>query len=348
VTGIELGERTATARRRTGVTPGVWAALVVVYLVWGSTYLAIRVAIETLPPMLMAATRFLIAGAILAAIGRRSGERPGREQWWAAAVVGTLLFLGGNGGVVWAEQRVSSGVAALIVATVPLWMALIGWVALGERARPLAVAGLVLGFAGTALLVRPSGEGSVDLVGAGALVGASVAWAVGSLYARRAPLPRAPALSAGMQLLAGGAALGLAGILGGELSRVHAAGVSRSSLLAFAYLVVFGTLVAFPCYAWLLRSAPTTLVSTYAYVNPVVAVALGWGLADEPVTPLTLLAGGIVLASVAMIVSARRTPEPGEPAAGAPPVEEASAPAAPPTRATEASRRAGSARSPRR
>jgi drug/metabolite transporter (DMT)-like permease len=319
------GARDSSATQE--IPPLAWAALGVVYVVWGSTYLAIRVAIETLPPMLMASFRFLVAGSILYAFairrGDRDGDRPGAPQWRSAAIVGTLLFLGGNGGVVWAEQHIPSGIAALIVATVPLWMALIAFVALRERLRGVAVAGLVVGFAGTALLIRPSGSGGTDLLGALAVVGASLSWSIGSLYARRAPLPKRPLVSAGMQLLCGGAVMGVVGIVGGELGRVEPSQFSRSSVLALAYLVVFGTLLAFPCYAWLLQSAPTSMVSTYAYVNPVVAVVLGWAFANERIEPLTIVAGAIIVVAVAMIVSAKQTAEPGEVAAGAPPVDEA-------------------------
>ena len=320
------GEAGPPARGRSETVPLVWAALVVIYVVWGSTYLAIRFTIETLPPMLSASFRFLVAGGLLYGFsirrGDREADRPGKPQWRSAAIVGGLLFLGGNGGVVWAEQRIPSGVAALLVATVPLWMALIGFTALRERLPRIAVAGLVVGFAGTALLVNPTGEGGIDTLGALAVIGGSLSWAIGSLYSRRAPLPARPLVSASMQLLCGGAILGVVGIAAGELGRIEPSGFSRSSIFALAYLIAFGTLAAFPCYAWLLRSAPTSLVSTYAYVNPVVAVALGWAFADERVEPLTILAGAIVVTAVAMIVTARRTAEPGEVAAGMPLVDD--------------------------
>ena len=320
------GEAGPPAHGRSQTAPLVWAALAVVYVVWGSTYLAIRFTIETLPPMLSASFRFLVAGGLLYVFsirrGDRDGDRPGPAQWRSAAIVGGLLFLGGNGGVVWAEQRIPSGVAALLVATVPLWMALIGFVALRERLPRVAVAGLVVGFAGTALLIRPTGEGGIDTLGALVVVGGSLSWAIGSLYSRRAPLPARPLVSASMQLLCGGAILGVVGISAGELGRIEPSAFSRSSILALGYLIAFGTLAAFPCYTWLLRAAPTSLVSTYAYVNPVVAVALGWAFADERVEPLTILAGAIVVTAVAMIVTARRTAEPGEVGAGMPPVDE--------------------------
>jgi drug/metabolite transporter (DMT)-like permease len=305
--------------------PTLWVALAIVYTVWGSTYLAIRVAIETMPPMLMASVRFLIAGGILYAIairrGDRAGDRPGLRQWRAAGIVGTLLFLGGNGGVVWAEQRVHSGIAALIVASVPLWMALIAYVALRERLPRVAVAGLIVGFGGTALLIRPSGGEHIDTLGALVLVGASISWAIGTLYATRAPLPARGSVSAAMQLLSGGVVLGIVGLASGELGRIHPDRFSRSSILALAYLIVFGALVAFSAYAYLVRNASPAIVSTYAYVNPVIAVLLGWGFLDESIGATTLIAGAIIVVAVAMIVSSKVRGK-GEPAAGAPVVED--------------------------
>jgi drug/metabolite transporter (DMT)-like permease len=306
--------------RRTN--PGLWVALAIVYTVWGSTYLAIRVAVETLPPFLMASVRFLVAGGILYTFsirrGEREADRPGFRHWRAAAIVGTLLFLGGNGGVVWAEQRVASGVAALIVASVPLWMALIAFVALRERLPGVAVAGLIVGFAGTVLLIRPGGSSHVDLTGALVLVGASASWAIGTLYAGRAPLPRRGGVSAGMQLLCGGVVLGFVGIASGELGRIHPASFSRSSLLALAYLIVFGAIIGFSAYSWLVQNAPPAIVSTYAYVNPAIAVLLGWAFLNEQVASTTLIAGAVIVVAVAMIVGSRTKMREGEPAAGAP------------------------------
>jgi drug/metabolite transporter (DMT)-like permease len=283
----------------------VWIALAVVYVVWGSTYLAIRVAVETLPPFLMAGTRFLVAGALLTAWAlwrTRGTPRPGLAQWRAAFVVGGLLLLGGNGAVVWAEQRIPSGLAALLVATVPLWMAVIGRVGFGERLRRPAVVGLVLGFGGVALLVDPAG---FDLVGTLAVLFAALSWASGSLWPRRAALPDDPLVATGLEMVAGGILLTVVGLAGGELGRLDLAAASTASLAAVAYLVVFGSLVAFTAYVWLLRNASTSLVGTYAYVNPVVAVLLGWAVLAEPVTPRMLAAGAVIVAAVALIVSAR-------------------------------------------
>lgn len=290
--------------------PKAWAALATVYVFWGSTYLAIRVAVETLPPLLMAAARFLVAGGVLYAIairrGDREGDRPTLRQWGAATIVGGALLLGGNGGVVWAEQRISSGIAALLVATVPLWMALFAWLAFRERLPPVAVAGIAVGFLGTALLVGGSGDGGgTDTVGGLVVVGAAMSWAAGSLYARRADLPRRPLVGAAMQMLGGAALLALVGAAAGEFGRIDAGAVSLRSALGLGWLIVFGSLVAFSAYTWLLQNVQTSIVSTYAYVNPVVAVLLGWAMLDEVITARTLLASGIIVVAVAMIVTAR-------------------------------------------
>jgi drug/metabolite transporter (DMT)-like permease len=281
--------------------------MMAVYVAWGSTYLAIRFAVETIPPFLMAAARFLLAGAALYLWQRMSGApAPTRRQWAAAAVVGLLLLLGGNGAVTWAEQYVPSGITALMVGSAPLWMALI------DAARPgglrpnwMTAAGLVAGFAGIVLLVDPLSQGGgllgVYPAGIAALMLAGLLWALGSLYSREAPLPKSPLLGTGMEMLAGAGGLLLAGSLTGEWSRLDLAGISARSLWGLAYLVIFGSLVGFASYTWLLRAAPTPLVSTYAYVNPLVAIFIGNLLAAEPLTLRTLLAAGVILGSVALI-----------------------------------------------
>jgi drug/metabolite transporter (DMT)-like permease len=283
------------------------AALAIVYVVWGSTYLAIAVASRTLPPLLMLSVRFLVAGALLWAWctwrGHVRTERPGRSQWGAAALVGGLLLFLDTGGVALAEQRVASGTAALLVASVPLFMAVLERTFFGLRIPLGGAAGIATGLVGVALLVGPSG--SVDGLGALTLLAASLTWAVGSLVARVVPLPRSPLLSASMQMLTAGAMLGVAGVLRGEAAQVDVAAISATSVAAFAFLVVFGSLVAFTAYAWLLDHVRGPLLSTYAYVNPAVAVALGWAFAGEHVGGKEIAAGLVILSSVAMLVLSR-------------------------------------------
>ncbi|HEV8631542.1 MAG TPA: drug/metabolite exporter YedA [Thermoanaerobaculia bacterium] len=301
---------TAAARRS---RLKVAAAFAAVYVLWGSTYLAIRFALETLPPFWMASSRFLIAGSLLYVWARRRGAAPPqRLHWRSALIVGGLLLLGGNGGVVWAEQRVPSGLAALLVATVPLWMVMLDGAGRGWR-RPATqvLLGVALGLAGVALLVGPgrfAGGRGVDPLGAVVLIAASLSWTAGSLYSRRAPLPASPLLGTAMQMLGGGACLAVAGLVAGEWHRLDLAAASQRSLLAVAYLVVFGSLVGFTAYAWLLRVSTPPLVATYAYVNPVVAVLLGWAFAGEPVTARTLVAAAVIVGAVMLITTHRARP----------------------------------------
>jgi drug/metabolite transporter (DMT)-like permease len=316
-----LAVSTAAPSPSRSASPGlIWLALGAIYVVWGSTYLAIRYAIETIPPFLSASIRFLVAGAILYAWSSFQGdliyERRGWRQWRAAAIVGGALLLGGNGGVVWAEQHIPSGIAALVVATVPLWMALMDRTIFGQRLSWPAVLGLVLGFGGLTLLFGGHGTGRIDPVGVGVVVFASFSWAAGSLYSRRAPLPSRPLVGTGMEMIAGGVLLGIAGLAAGEAGDLHVTAISLRSWLGLGYLIVFGSLVGFTAYVWLLRVARTSLVSTYAYVNPVIAVLLGWALASEPLTARTLLAGAIIVVAVILIVTARQVPSAGEPAEG--------------------------------
>jgi drug/metabolite transporter (DMT)-like permease len=283
----------------------VIAAFAAVYIIWGSTYLAILFAIETLPPFLMAGVRFLVAGLLLFAwTASRDSRRPTRAQWKAALVIGGLLLLGGNGAVVWAEQTISSGVAALLVAGTPCWMVLLDWLWQGS-ARPggRTVAGLVLGFGGIALLVGPAAlaDGTIDPVGAGVVLFGSLAWATGSIYSKSAPRPDRAMLSTAMQMLMGGSLLMIAGTITGEWSRVDIGAVSMKSALALAYLIVFGAIIGYSAYLWLLRVTSPARVSTYAYVNPVVAVLLGWALAGETFTPRMALAAAIIIVGVALI-----------------------------------------------
>ena len=291
----------------------VVSAFAAVYVVWGSTYLAIRFAIETLPPFLMAGVRFLIAGALLYVWARfRTGERPSPRHWRSAATIGGLMLLGGNGGVVWAEQFVASGLAALIVATVPLWMVVLEWLAPGgSRPSRFTFVGLVAGFVGVAVLVGDSNKldaAQVPWIPAAVLLFASASWAVGSLHSRRAPLPRSPLLATAMEMLGGGALLAATGLLFGEGNAALVGEVSAKSVLSLAYLIVFGSILAFSAYIWLLRVTTPARVSTYAYVNPIVAVALGSLMAAEPFTPRISIAAALIVAAVFAVIVARERP----------------------------------------
>lgn len=288
----------------------VWSGLAAVYVVWGSTYLAIRYAVETMPPFLMAGTRFLLAGGILYGLrGARGDSRPDLRQWREAAIVGVFLLVGGNGAISWAAQFVPSAVVALLVASVPFWMVLMD---LGRaRGSPSAAAwlGLVAGFIGVALLVNPAAGAAWDppaLRGMAVVLAASLSWAFGSLYSRSARLPPSSLLATAMEMIAGGAALLVLGSLLGEWSELEGGRIAPRSLAAQFYLIVFGSWAGFATYRWLLRVAPASLVATYAYVNPVVAVVLGYFVGQEPLTTRTLVAAAIIVAAVAL-VSARRS-----------------------------------------
>jgi drug/metabolite transporter (DMT)-like permease len=287
----------------------VWLALGTVYLIWGSTYLGIKFAIQTMPPLLMGSVRFLAAGGVLYLLairhGDTAGDRPGMRQWLAALLIGAALLVGGNGGVILAEQYVPTGVVALFVATAPLWMAIIDRVVFGRRLPPLVIVGLVIGFGGVAFLIGAPGSGHIKLIGAALALAAPLCWASGSVFTRHVKLPIRPLVAAAMEMLWAGVLFGVLSLLTGELGRVHWHSISTSSVLALLYLIVFGSVVGFSAYVWLLRSAPLSLVSTYAYVNPVVAVVLGAIFVSEAVTPRVLIAGTIILAAVALIVIAR-------------------------------------------
>ncbi len=299
-------------------------ALLTVYLVWGSTYLAIAYVVDSMPPFLSAGARYLVAGVILLGLlwlhgrfRRSSGERerPTLAHWRSAVIIGMLLLLGGNGLVVLAEQPglLTSGVAALLVATEPIWMNLFEAILQRRRPSALVVAGVLAGFIGVVILVFPTdGVAEVSPFGVLLVLIASLCWAVGSLYERRAPVPRSPWLGTGMEMLAGGAALLVLAILTGEPGRTDVSSFTTESILALGYLVVFGSLVVFSAYIWLLHNAPVSTIATYAYVNPIVAVALGAWLRSEEVTPRTILAAAIILGAVVAMVSGR--PREGEPA----------------------------------
>jgi drug/metabolite transporter (DMT)-like permease len=282
---------------------------VVVYLVWGSTYLAMKIGIESFPPLLLAGTRHLAVGLVLfPLLVWKTGERPGWEQWRTAIVTGSLLLFVGNGGVCVAEQTVPSGVAALLVATVSLWMVIVDWLRPGgPRPAPRILAGIVLGLAGLVLLIGPSrlgGSERIDLRGAGILVLASLAWAWGSIYSKHGALPRSPLLGVAMQGLAGGVVLWIAGFLTGEVHRFHLSAISARSWAAIAYLGVFGSILGFTSYLYILKNSTAARVGTYALVNPVVALFLGWLLAGESVNLRTLLAAGVILTAVVLVITA--------------------------------------------
>ncbi|MEV4654511.1 EamA family transporter [Micromonospora sp. NPDC049301] len=311
----------ALAGRGAAATPTlIWTALIVVYLLWGSTYLAIRIAVETLPPLTSAALRFAVAAVVLAVVLRlRRGPgalRVDRRQLGSAALIGVLLLAGGNGLVVLAESgpsgvAVPSGIAALLVATVPLLVVLLRS-ANGDRPPVWTFAGVTLGFVGLVLLVLPAGgSDAVPLVGALTVVAGAVSWSVGSFLSGRIRMPADPFVATVYEMVAGALVLAVVAAGRGELRDFHPAEVSTRSWLALGYLMVAGSLVAFTAYVWLLHNAPISLVSTYAYVNPAVAVALGALLVAEPITPQVLLGGAVIVAGVALVVSMERPRRPG-------------------------------------
>lgn len=290
-------------------TLGLILAFAAVYLVWGSTYLAIRFAIQTIPPFLMAGVRFTCAGSVLYGWCRlRAVPRPTARHWMSALIVGGFMLAAGNGLVVWAEQRVPSGIAALIVATTPFWMVLLDWWwRNAPRPNVAVVAGLLIGFAGVALLVNPweAPSTAVDAAGTLALLGAALCWAIGSIYALEASKPASPLLFTATAMLCGGAILLLVGTASGEWARLDLPSVTRRSLLAVAYLIVFGSLITYSAYVWLLRVSTPARVATTGYVNPVVAVLLGWLLGGEGLSSRTLLATAVIITAVGLITSAR-------------------------------------------
>ncbi|QHL87028.1 EamA family transporter [Nibribacter ruber] len=287
--------------------PAGWlkiAAFAAIYIIWGSTYLAIVFAIDTLPPFLMAGLRFLLAGALLFTFARLRGDTaPAPIHWRSTFIIGGLLLLVGNGAVVWAEQHVASGIAALLVTTEPLWIVALQWAG-KEKNKPkkAVLLGMLLGIVGMLVLVSPwKSTGDIALGPCVLIFFSAGAWALGSLYSNKAPLPSSQVLTTGMQMLCGGALLLLAGTVAGEWQTTQWSAVSQQSWLAFGYLVVFGSLIAFTAYSWLTRVAPPAQVSTYAYVNPVIAVFLGWALANEEITAQTLVATALLVTAVVII-----------------------------------------------
>jgi drug/metabolite transporter (DMT)-like permease len=295
------------------------AAFAAVYLIWGSTYLAMKYAIETLPSFLMAGTRFLTAGAVLFIWARLSSdyERPKLIHWRTSLIVGGLLLLGGNGGVVIAQHYLPSSLTALLIATEPFWVVLIGWLFMGgSRPNAKVISGLLVGFIGVSFLISGRGlsfgDGSGQLLGLVLVVLSTIAWASGSLYGLRAAAPKSALLGAGMQMLAGGSLLILLGIITGEWEHFNIESVSANSWLALGYLTIFGSLIGFTAYSWLLKNVEPSMASTYAYVNPVIAVILGWAIAGESLTGQMLLGAGIIIGSVVLITSHHQEKEPPE------------------------------------
>lgn len=290
-------------------------AFAAVYFIWGTTYLGIRLAIETIPPFFMAGSRVLTAGAIMFLFLRaRGAARPTRLNWRAAVLVGTLLLGGGSGLVTWSEQQVPSGTAALIIATVPLWIALLEWLFF-TRTRPgkRVTLGLLLGLIGIFLLVGPGqilGTADFSLFFLFVLLLSPILWSLGSLYSRGAPLPEDTFMGSAMQMMGGGAVLLLAGLLTGEAADLDLAAISTISVAAWVYLVFFGSIIAFTAYVWLLKVVPVTKAATYTYVNPVVAVFLGWLILDETITPITILSSIIIIIAVILIQTAKQTSQP--------------------------------------
>lgn len=287
------------------------AAFATIYTLWGSTYLAIKFAIETLPPFTMTGARYLLAGATMYLAGRFSKdyERPTLTHWRASFIVGLLLFFGGTSSVAIAEHYIPSGLAALLVATEPFWIVILSWLWLkGGAPNGKVIMGLLIGFLGVYLLLGDKGlgniaSGSQRMFGAALVIGGGFCWAAGSIYGLRAPTPKSALVTAGMQMLMGGAVLVLAGLLAGEWTNFDLAAVSLRSWLGIAYLYLFGSLIGFTAYSWLLKNARPTAVATYAYVNPVVAVFLGWAFASEPVTLRMLLGAVVIVGSVVLITS---------------------------------------------
>jgi drug/metabolite transporter (DMT)-like permease len=291
-------------------------AFAAVYILWGSTYLGIRLAIETLPPFLMAGTRFTIAGLILLTWSRLKGERflSLLSQWQKALIVGALLLLCGNGGVTWAEKYVATGLVALLVSTEPLWVVILNWILTRKRPNSKVLLGVLIGLVGVTLLVSDglsggSGNSWLSLVGGGVVILAGFGWAAGSVYSNRNPIGASTSMASGMQMLSGGSLLLVLALASGDVGRLNLANATWASIGAFFYLLVFGSLVGFTAYSWLLNNVTPAMATTYAYVNPVVAVFLGWLIAGEPLTRRMLLAAAVIVGSVILITTFSREPD---------------------------------------
>ena len=290
----------------------IWVGIAILYVVWGSTYLGIRIAVETIPPFLLAGARFGLAGVVIlgVALVRRRGRipLPSRREWRDMTIIGAALMAGGMGLVALGEQTVPSGIAALLIALLPMWVAILGRVFFGERLPRIAIAGVALGLVGVGILVGPSASPAETFNPGGilALLVSPISWACGSLFsAHRAQLPKDPLVATGGQMLAGAAILLVLAAITGEYAGFRLDAVSPESLAAFAYLTVVGSLIAFTAYVWLLGVAPLPMIATYAYVNPIVAVVLGAFVLQEPITPRTVVAGAVIIVGVALIITAR-------------------------------------------
>ncbi|MES2604594.1 MAG: EamA family transporter, partial [Pseudomonadota bacterium] len=299
----------------------LYTAFFLIYFIWGSTYLAIRYAIGSIPPFLMAGTRFFAAGVLMFLFLRWRGvPTPPWSQWWRLGIVGVFLFLGGNGLVVWAEQYIDSGLAALLVSTLPLWLIVLDWLwAAGPPPKPLALIGIALGVLGTVVLIKPElvlpalaaqdnylqgvpTEDADDNLASGIVIFASVLWAIGSIYTKKFTKPKSIFMSAACQMVGGGIALLLVALWQGEWAQFEPASVTLVSVAGFSYLLCFGSMVAISAYAWLLQNASAAAVSTYAFVNPIVALLLGWLIADEPMTAAIIAGAGIILVGVVLVI----------------------------------------------
>jgi drug/metabolite transporter (DMT)-like permease len=298
--------------RRHASRAQIIAAFASIYLIWGSTYLAIRYAVETIPPFIMGGIRFVVSGALLYMWARsRGAPRPARLHWRNAIIAGGFLLLGGNGAVVWAEQFVPSGLTALLVSILPFWLVIIEWVR-PPRRRPsgTVLIGIVLGFIGIVVLVGPSdvgGHGNVSPIGALVLILGSLSWAIGSFWSRDAELPESGLLTTGIEMLGGGALLLIVGAATGELSHIDIHRISNASAVGLVYLIIFGSLLGFTSYIWLLDKVSPARLGTYAYVNPIIAVLLGWAIAGERLSIRTAVAAAIVICAVALIATAHST-----------------------------------------
>ena len=301
-----------SSRARPASAVLIWTAILILYVVWGSTYLAIRVAVETFPPFVMGAVRFSIAGivmiAVAAVVTRGALVRPSLRELRDLAIIGTCLMFGGMGLVSWAEQTVPSGIAGVLIAMMPMWVAIYERVFFGARLPNLAIAGIVLGIIGVVVLVGQGlgADSRLDPIGIGALILSPMAWAAGATFAAHgARLPANPILATGLEMLLGSAVLVAAALVSGELAAFRIEGISGDAILATAYLTIVGSLVAFTAFVWVIRHAPLPLVTTYAFVNPVIAVFLGWLLLREAVSPLQLAAGAVIVAGVALLIVSR-------------------------------------------